>query len=359
MRLVAYTLFLATLASAQDADTTQPNQLTRAEITEGWILLFDGETTFGWKVKGKARVEDGDLVLGGKVATKAQSNLEFSWMSQSYTLEAEMMWSGDKPPKLSMFGLRGSTLRDDAKQGYVQETARAECEVAPDFGPAREPIVFEVPAGTELRVRNVRFCPLNMESIFNGSDLSEWRVIDGSNKKRPGRFEVTDEGELSITNGPGDIQTVGEWDDFVFQAEIFVNGDHLNSGVFFRGTAGNYWSGYESQIRNQWKGDDRNKPVDFGTGGIYGRKPARRVMSSDREWFTKTVIACGNHIAVWIDGIQVSDFRDKRPANQNARSGKRLGKGPISLQAHDPKTDLRFRELRVGTWGAKPRPKPK
>jgi len=27
--------------------------------------------------------------------------------------------------------------------------------------------------------------------------------------------------------------------------------------------------------------------VDFGTGGVYNRQPARRVVSSDREWMTE------------------------------------------------------------------------
>ena len=35
-------------ASADDKQP-KPNTLTAKEIADGWILLFDGETTFGWK----------------------------------------------------------------------------------------------------------------------------------------------------------------------------------------------------------------------------------------------------------------------------------------------------------------------
>ncbi len=144
-----------------------------------------------------------------------------------------------------------------------------------------------------------------------------------------------------------DLQSEGEYGDFVFQLEIFSNGTHLNSGVFFRALKGQFWSGYEAQIRNQWQGDDRTKPVDIGTGGIYNRQPARRVVSRDRQWFTMSIIAHGPHMATWVNGIQIADFTDQRPANTNARQGYRAEPGVISLQGHDPTTDLSFRNLRI------------
>src|SRR5438034_1865135 len=45
------------------------NTLTPKEIADGWIMLFDGETTFGWKssegAKPKADVKEGMLVISG------------------------------------------------------------------------------------------------------------------------------------------------------------------------------------------------------------------------------------------------------------------------------------------------------
>jgi hypothetical protein len=196
-----------------------------------------------------------------------------------------------------------------------------------------------------LKIKSLRFRPGGLAPIFNGRDLSGWTAIPD----RPSKFAVTDAGELSITNGPGDLQTEEKWADFVLQLEIRTNGTHLNSGVFFRARPGEFWSGYESQIRNQWEGDDRTQPIDFGTGGIYGRQPARRVVSSDNEWCTKTIIATGNHLAVWVNGIQVSDYTDERPSRDSARRGSRTGPGVISLQGHDPTTDLRFRNIRIAS----------
>jgi hypothetical protein len=53
--------------------------------------------------------------------------------------------------------------------------------------------------------------------------------------------------------------------------------------------------------------------VDYGTGGIYNRQPARKVVSSDKERFTMTVAAGGKHLAVWVNGYQTADFTDPRP----------------------------------------------
>src|SRR5690606_7927616 len=53
----------------ESAATGGPNQLTEQETAEGWVLLFDGQTTDGWKgynrddVPAAWVVEDGTLTL--------------------------------------------------------------------------------------------------------------------------------------------------------------------------------------------------------------------------------------------------------------------------------------------------------
>jgi hypothetical protein len=195
-----------------------------------------------------------------------------------------------------------------------------------------------------VKYRNIRLRPLSLESIFNGKDLTGWTPIPG----RPSVFSVTPEGWLNVKNGNGDLQTDRKWGDFVLQLEIISNGKNLNSGIFYRANLGKFWEGYEAQIRNQWMGEDRTKPVDFGSGGIYNRQPARKVVSSDHEWFTMTVIAAGQHHSTWVNGYQVADFTDTAaPSEENARRGSRTTPGSITIQGHDPTTDLSFRNIRV------------
>ena len=120
-----------------------------------------------------------------------------------------------------------------------------------------------------------------------------------------------------------------------------------NSGVFFRCIPGQYQNGYEAQIQNSLKENDRTKPLDFGTGAIYRRIPARKVVSNDNEWFTMTIVAEGKRIATWVNGYQTVDWTDDRQADENPRKGYRAAKGPISLQGHDPTTDILFRNIRI------------
>src|SRR5581483_4770415 len=79
MRLVlsAAVLLLATAPAFND--DKKPPALTDKEVADGWLMLFDGETTFGWKIDGEAKVKDGVLLLGGgQKATVATPSLGFA-----------------------------------------------------------------------------------------------------------------------------------------------------------------------------------------------------------------------------------------------------------------------------------------
>src|SRR6185369_9100935 len=78
-RLLAVCVTLAIAAPAFAEDKPKPSTLTPKEIAEGWILLFDGETTFGWKIDGQSRVKDGVWYLGGGLkSAKARLNSFFA-----------------------------------------------------------------------------------------------------------------------------------------------------------------------------------------------------------------------------------------------------------------------------------------
>src|SRR4029079_12399190 len=95
------------------------------------------------------------------------------------------------------------------------------------------------------------------------------------------------------------------------------------------------------------KRKEKYDATDYGTGSIYRRQPARQQAAKDGEWFTMTVVAQDRHFATWVNGVQTCDWTDNRPLAANARTGAYLKKGPISIQGHDPTTNLLFRNIRI------------
>jgi len=104
-------------------------------------------------------------------------------------------------------------------------------------------------------------------------------------------------------------------------------------------------NGYESQIHNEFKNNDRSLPTNNGTGGIFRRTDARYVNADDKKWFSKTIIATGPHVSIWVNGYQVTDWTDKRKPDANPRKGLRLEKGTIIFQGHDPTTDVLLKNI--------------
>lgn len=361
------------------------NTLARAEAAAGWIQLFDGDTLFGWKPRGDAQwqVEDGTLTPrpgtgpGFLCTTSEFADFELHaefWIDDVANSGVFLRCPSDGPinPTTS-YEVNIYDAHDRWPTGSINDVARCR-EVVPTVGHwntydlraegsrftvrlndhlvlettndrhARGVIALQTLTGRGVvRFRNLRLRPLGLSDLFNGKDLTGWKVIPG----HASVYSVTPQGWLNVKNGNGDLQSEAAFGDFVLQLDVISNGQHLNSGVFFRAIPGEFWQGYESQIRNQWEGDDRTKPVDFGTGGIYRRQAARRVVATDGEWFTKTIVANGRHLAVWVNGFPVSDWTDDRPPHDNPRQGFRGAAGVISLQGHDPTTDLSFRKIRV------------
>lgn len=359
---------------AQDEEGA--NTLTPEQKAAGWLLLFDGESTFGWKAEGDLRDDRGILIVGGLLKPSTVSipvvpgemTWEFLWESKLGVDVAIRSLPGSGKPwevkiPLSAAGRVGENNWHVQRLNISHSAGAVGLEVVDVSGkaaPLRRPgsySEYKVNAGSQpalftitiapgepLRLRNVKLKPSGLEPIFNGKDLAGWRELTGADYHS--KFTVTPEGWLNVRGGKGDLQTERLFGDFVFQGECIVNGDKLNSGIFFRCIPG-YQQGYEYQIHNRFKDGDRRKPSDYGTGAIYRRIPARKVVPNDRQWFSMTLIAAGPNLRTWVNGYPVVDWTDTRKPDENPRSGLRLKPGHLSIQGHDPTTDLSFRNLRV------------
>jgi hypothetical protein len=366
------------------------NTLTPKEIAEGWILLFDGESLFAWTrvgnpqwtVENGAIVTDGqggmgwlrsgsqfgDFILQLEFRAKEDANsgvfLRSATEGPAHVTGYELqIWRGnEKFPTGSLVnhaatttgkfnGGVWNTYEVTAQGDHWQVKLNGKQVLDARDGKSRMGHVGFQSNGHRIEFRSIKLKPLGMQPIFNGKDLSGWREVKTPRAKEPAVWSVKD-GAIHVEKGPGQLETEAAYDDLILQLGIRTNpkdaNHHPNSGVFLRGEPNGFWTGYESQIRNEFKEADRTKPVDFGTGGIYFYQPARKVMGTDGQYFVKTVVARVRHFGVWIDGYPVSDWEDPHPEGSVVRNKEaRLGAGAISLQAHDPTTNLDFKDIRV------------
>ena len=366
--------------AAASEGTESINRLTADELADGWILLFDGETMFGWKHDKEAdwKVIDGTLAVSkgesGLLYTTAQFSdyiLKVDFRSPAETNSGVFLSTTPNPtdPSSECYELNiagqdnpfptGSLVgRKKVKKIYDSETWQSyevrvvQGNVAVKLGDEeilkyadsdairRGHIGLQLNEG-KVEFRNVKLKPLGLPEIFNGKDLTGWKTYPDMASK----FTVTDEGYLNVKDGRGQLESEQSYGDFVLQLECISHAPGLNSGIFFRCIPGEQMNGYESQIQNEFLDGDPTKPKDCGTGGIFRRQNARRVVANDQEWFSKTIVACGPHVAVWVNGYQVTDWTDTREPDSNPRKGLRVEPGTIMIQGHDPTTDLSFRKL--------------
>ncbi|RIK86709.1 MAG: DUF1080 domain-containing protein [Planctomycetota bacterium] len=377
----------------------EPNVVTPEQAAAGWISLFDGETLFGWQPTTSAnwQVADGAITVSagepGFLMTTSQFadyelHVEFKapastnsgvflrtplqpanpardcyelniapidnpfptgMLVQRFTLKA---LADDSGPQRDLRTLRSIA---DAVGGWcsLDVTVSGDKVSLSIFGERVYTYVDPTPLtrghiGLQFRAgpvafRNIRLRPVGLQPMLSGRDLAGWNTKE----KRASQFTIAEQGELHVTGGSGQLETDAAYGDFTLQFDTRVDGDGLNSGVFFRCIPGEYMQGYECQISNKMIDGDPARPADFGTGAIYRRIPARRIVAQDRQWFTTTINAVGPHIAVWVNGYQVTDWTDTRPANENPRAGLRTAPGAIAIQGHDPTTNLRFRNFRI------------
>jgi len=369
-------------------------KLSEEELRAGWISLFDGSTLFGWDVPDNANwhVEDGTIVADSGDISLLRTPFDFN--NFEFRCDFHLAEGGNSGvflrtaevcdnPATDTYELNICDTHKEFKTGSLVgrhlaadvpavegewHTFHVTCDGnnikvlldgkqivdfqdTSDHQRSSGQIGLQMNKG-RIAFRNVFLKPLHGTELFNGKDLTGFRDVPGSKST----FEVRD-GAIHAESGPGFLETEDTFGDFMLHVEANIHdekaiadGRPANSGVFFRAIAGTEAApshGYEMQIQHDFKDGVRSKPLDFGSGGIYRREPARYVVADNNQWFVETLIAQGNRFATFVNGYQVLDWTDDRDPDQNPRKGQRLDAGHLSLQGHDPTTNLDFRSLRV------------
>ena len=178
-------------------------------------------------------------------------------------------------------------------------------------------------------------------SLFDGKTLDGWKLAT----ENPGSWKVVD-GKL-MCDGPrchlvydGELAPVRE---FHFVAEVMTT-PGSNAGIYFHTKYQDEgWPqfGYECQV-NVSHTDPKK------TSSLYGVDNVADPGVKDNEWYTQEIIVKGRRIQLKVNGETLVDHTE--PENKQAESAqfeRRLGEGTFALQAHDPKSKVYFRNLRV------------
>src|SRR5690625_7300 len=187
--------------------------------------------------------------------------------------------------------------------------------------------------GAEIFFRRVDLIPMSSNSgyvpegysnIFNGKDLSGWK-IHGTEE-----WYVDENGELICESGPdekyGYLSTDKEYKDFILEVDFKQEADG-NSGIFVRSEIeGVNISGWQVEVA----------PAGLHTGGIYESGPGGRgwlikpeaeneKVLRQGEWNHMRIKVKGDEITSWLNGVKMVHMKDGKFGE---------GKGFIALQIH-------------------------
>lgn len=177
------------------------------------------------------------------------------------------------------------------------------------------------------------------ESLFDGTTLAGWQASENVDSWRVVDGAIVCHGPRShlFYVGP-DPARPADFTDFHFKAEVMTRRG-ANSGIFFH-TAfqAEGWPqvGYEMQVNNT-----QTDPVR--TGSLYNVVRNFTPPAQDDVWFTQELVVQGKRITVSVDGRVLFEFVEP----EGVTGTRKLSHGTFALQAHDPGSEVHFRNLRV------------
>ncbi|MDB5389513.1 MAG: hypothetical protein JWM11_5159 [Planctomycetaceae bacterium] len=168
------------------------------------------------------------------------------------------------------------------------------------------------------------------QPLFNGKDLTGWKASEN------GDFKVED-GTIVVRGKRAHLFTEKEYKNFDVKCEIMTK-PGSNSGFFVHTKYMEDWpkQGYEVQV-NCTQGD----PVK--NGSIYNVVKNYDPIAKDNEWYTLEVIVKGKNIVTKVNGKVVVDFTEP----EGVTGDRKLGKGSFAIQAHDAKSEVRYRNIMI------------
>ncbi|MDW3196759.1 MAG: DUF1080 domain-containing protein [Cytophagales bacterium] len=198
-------------------------------------------------------------------------------------------------------------------------------------------------------------------SLFNGADLSEWKAAS----ENPDCFTV-DDGVLIVKGGRSHLFYNGpegtEFKNFELHLQVKTL-PGANSGVYFHTKyQATGWpdAGFEAQV-NTTNQDSRKTGSLYGIVNIWVPADVEQKIvevnekgevfshqytapSKDNEWFDYHITVQGNKVSIRVNGVIQTEWTQPEGWEMG---GRRIGSGTIGLQAHDPDSEIHYRDIKI------------
>lgn len=178
------------------------------------------------------------------------------------------------------------------------------------------------------------------KSLMDGKTFAGWKMAT----ENTNTFRVED-GAFVANGNRCHLFYVGDEQPFKnFHLKVDVmTGPNSNGGIYFHTKYQEQgWpkAGFECQVNNthsDWK----------KTGSIYDVANTGLTAAQDDKWWTQEVIVEGNKVTVKVDGKIVLQYVEPPSAQAGKDFERKLSEGTFALQGHDPKSVVRYKNIRV------------
>ena len=177
-------------------------------------------------------------------------------------------------------------------------------------------------------------------TIFDGKTLKGWKPAN----EHTNTWTIKD-GALVAEGERCHMYYVGDAKPFKnFELKVDVmTATNSNGGIYFHTKyqeTGWPKYGFETQVNNthgDWK----------KTGSLYDVVNVKESAAKDYVYWTQHIIVKGNHVTVKVNDKTVMEYTE--PADQKAGVDftRKLDSGTFALQAHDPKSIIHYKNIRV------------
>ncbi|NQT87057.1 DUF1080 domain-containing protein [bacterium] len=171
-------------------------------------------------------------------------------------------------------------------------------------------------------------------TIFDGKSLDGWKASEKTES-----FSVRD-GMICVENGRSHLFYDGpvgghDFKNVEWMLDVMTKAG-ANSGLYFhtKYQARGWPSGFECQVNNTHRDPKR-------TASLYNIVNVLKAPAKDDVWFNYHIIVKGKTVTVKIDGKAAMEYTQPDDAK------KKLSHGTVAIQAHDPKSRIYYKNIKI------------